>query len=201
MIMSSKITYLTDIDLNQNYLRKARFENLAEAPQNPVESQVYYNTTDKLYYYWKSNETTGEWVSFVNTKDLISQLALKQDVLTAGDGIIIEVNQQGQTVISTETTTVYQKNFIASDFTNDLLTILKSEHGCGNNPIVTQIMESNNGIYRRVLVGLEIDTTNGTVIIQANGGFNGFITLTTPYQNVVAVEPLVNNILYGSVSG
>lgn len=37
--MSSKITYLTDIDLNQNYLRKARFENLAEAPQNPVESQ------------------------------------------------------------------------------------------------------------------------------------------------------------------
>ena len=193
--------YLIDIDLNKNQLRKARFENLAEAPENPAVGQVYYNTTDKCYYYYEIIDDVGAWVSFVNMRQLRALLDTKQDVLTAGDGINIEVNQQGQTVISTETATIYQKTFVVADFTNDSLTITKSEHGCGNNPIVTQIMESSNGVDKNVMAVVEINPTNGTVILSANGGFNGFITLTTPYQNVVAVEPLVNNILYGSVSG
>ena len=193
--------YLYDIDLNKNQLRKARFENLAEAPENPAVGQVYYNTTDKCYYYYEIIDDVGAWVSFVNMRQLRALLDTKQDVLTAGDGIIIKVNQQGQTVISTETATIYQKTFVVSDFTNDSLTITKSEHGCGNNPIVTQIMESSNGVYKNVMAVIEINPTNGTVTLSANGGFDGFITLTTPYQNVAAVEPLVSNILYGSVSG
>lgn len=193
--------YLIDIDLNKNQLRKARFENLAEAPENPAVGQVYYNTTDKCYYYYEIIDDVGAWVSFVNMRQLRALLDTKQDVLTAGDGINIEVNQQGQTVISTETATIYQKTFVVADFTNDSLTITKSEHGCGNNPIVTQIMESSNGVDKNVMAVVEINPTNGTVTLSANGGFDGFITLTTPYQNVAAVEPLVNNILYGSVSG
>lgn len=109
--------YLIDIDLNKNQLRKARFENLAEAPENPAVGQVYYNTTDKCYYYYEIIDDVGAWVSFVNMRQLRALLDTKQDVLTAGDGINIEVNQQGQTVISTETATLYQKTFVVADFT------------------------------------------------------------------------------------
>lgn len=44
--------YLTNLDLNKNELQNVRLQNLATAPQNPVEGQIYYNTTDKVIYQW-----------------------------------------------------------------------------------------------------------------------------------------------------
>ena len=197
--MSTKITFLTDIDLNKNYLRKARFENLSSAPDNPVESQVYYNTTDKLYYYWQPNETTGEWVSFVNTNDLISQLALKQDVLTAGDGISIEVNERNETVISvTNFNTIYEKTFTTADFSNNVMTIAANVHNCGISPNLDMIMEVANNTYTAVCVQYSYDTL-GNVSIGANGGFNGVLRLSSIHHDAVPVETRVSNILYGTV--
>lgn len=195
------IEFLSDIDLSKAYLRKARFENLAEAPENPKESQVYFNTTDKAYYYYEIIDNVGSWVKFVNMRQLNALLDTKQDVLTAGEGISIEVNQQGQTVISSvNTNIIYQKNFTASDFSQDTLNILKTEHGCGNSPTVQQIMRVRNGSYESYFANVIINPTNGTVSIQANGGFDGFVVLSTPYQNIGALEPTVNSILYGTVS-
>ena len=197
--MSTKITFLTDIDLNKNYLRKARFENLAEAPENPVESQVYYNTTDKLYYYWQPNATNGEWVAFVNTKDLVAQLALKQDLLTAGDGISIEVNERNETVISvTNFNTVYEKSFTTSDFNNNAMTIAANVHNCGTSPNLDMIMEVENNTYTAVNVAYSYDAS-GNVTIGANGGFNGILRLSSIYHDAVPVESRVSNILYGTV--
>lgn len=44
--------YLTNLDLNKNELQNVRIQNLATAPENPVEGQIYYNTVDKVIYQW-----------------------------------------------------------------------------------------------------------------------------------------------------
>lgn len=199
--MAKLIESVVDIDLKGNSLRKARFENLAEAPSEPKVGQVYYNTTDKCYYYYEVIDDVGSWVSFVNMRQLLAQLALKQDVLTAGEGISIAVNQQtGDTVISSTTLAdTYEKTFTASDFTSDTLTILKTEHGCGDNPLISQVAILQNGVYVNTIADTTVNRTNGTVTIKSNGGFDGLIVISSPYRNTATLEASLNNILYGSV--
>lgn len=48
--------YLTNLDINKNELQNARIQNLATAPQNPVEGQIYYNTVDKAICQWNGTE-------------------------------------------------------------------------------------------------------------------------------------------------
>ncbi|EMS72193.1 hypothetical protein [Ruminiclostridium cellobioparum] len=48
--------YLTNIDLNKNELQNAVIQNLAIAPSNPKEGQIYYNTVDKTFYGWDGTE-------------------------------------------------------------------------------------------------------------------------------------------------
>ena len=44
--------FLAPINLNKNEMQNMRLQNLASAPENPVEGQVYHNTTDhKTYAY------------------------------------------------------------------------------------------------------------------------------------------------------
>lgn len=44
------IPFLTSIDLNKNELLNFAVQKLATAPANPVESQIYFNSTDKCLY-------------------------------------------------------------------------------------------------------------------------------------------------------
>ena len=46
------IKYLNNIDLNKNQLQNAVIQPLGTAPSNPIEGQIYYNSTDdKIYVY------------------------------------------------------------------------------------------------------------------------------------------------------
>ena len=46
------INFLNNIDLNKNELQNVKIHVLASAPSNPVEGQLYYNSTDsKLYFF------------------------------------------------------------------------------------------------------------------------------------------------------
>jgi Phage tail fibre repeat len=60
------LKFLTNIDLSKNELQNARIQNLATPPANPVPGQIYYNTTDKVFYGW--NGTT-----WINLSELLTQ--------------------------------------------------------------------------------------------------------------------------------
>jgi hypothetical protein len=62
------IKYLVDLDLTKNQLLNAVVQNLAVAPNNPKDGQIYWDTADKTLYVWKAYDPVpasapfGEWV-------------------------------------------------------------------------------------------------------------------------------------------
>ena len=76
-----------DLDLNQNELQNAVIQNLASAPSNPKEGQIYYNTADDTYYGYKN----GAWVA----------LDSQGRVYSAGTGIDSSALTNGTIQVST----------------------------------------------------------------------------------------------------
>lgn len=54
--------YLVNLNLNKNELQNARVQNLAAAPSNPVEGQIYHNTVDHVFYYYNGTK----WVPVID---------------------------------------------------------------------------------------------------------------------------------------
>lgn len=53
--------FLTNLNLHQNELQNARIQNLATAPANPVEGQIYCNTTEHIVYVY----VNGAWKNII----------------------------------------------------------------------------------------------------------------------------------------
>jgi hypothetical protein len=65
------IPFLQSINLNKNEIQNFRIQNLASAPDNPVDGQPYWNTTDKRLYIYDS--TNAKWLDLytaIQTKGL-----------------------------------------------------------------------------------------------------------------------------------
>lgn len=59
---------LSNLDLNKNEIKNVVIEKGATAPSDPVEGQIYYNTTDKNFY--RYNGTS--WVTYQNALDTVA---------------------------------------------------------------------------------------------------------------------------------
>lgn len=57
---------LTNLDLNQNEIQNAVLHPLPSPPLNPVEGQIYYNSTDNLIYQWDGTKWLGENIKILN---------------------------------------------------------------------------------------------------------------------------------------
>jgi len=93
--------FLVSLDLNKNELQNARIQNLSTAPSSPVEGQIYFNTVDKIVYFFDG--TT--WIPTSGSLEVI------QDAIGAyvsgGTGLTATyTDSTGTTVIDLDNTAV-----------------------------------------------------------------------------------------------
>jgi len=93
--------FLVSLDLNKNELQNARIQNLSSAPSSPVEGQIYFNTVDKIVYFYDGTN----WIPTSGSLEVI------QDAIGAyvsgGTGLTATyTDSTGTTVIDLDDTAV-----------------------------------------------------------------------------------------------
>lgn len=78
------IKYLNNLDLNKNELQNARIQVLGTAPSNPVEGQIYYDSTDDVIKFYNGTA----WLSAGGDLTAIQTTTANQLAITNGTGPI-----------------------------------------------------------------------------------------------------------------
>ncbi len=144
--------FLTNIDLTKNELQNVVVHKLATAPANPVDGQIYFNTSDERFYL---RQTTG-W------KDITGRI---DDVLAGSTAILITDNGDGTLTLDVAVATTTQKGLLsAADKT-------KLDNATDQNVANTLVERDANGDFdaNRITVN-DITITNAPV--NATDGVN-----------------------------
>jgi hypothetical protein len=198
------IDFLSSIDLNKNELQNGVIHVLATAPSNPVEGQIYYNSTDNRIYFYDGTTfvdasgdiksvqtTTSDQLTITDPNGPNPSLAIVTGVVTnsgtalaTGDqiydfvyGIAQEVTING-TANEVEVSTT--GGSAAGKFgPSDTITVgLPNDVTVGNDLTVTNDLSVNGNVN----LG---NATSDTVTIAGNLTVNG--TTTTVNSNTVEI--------------
>ena len=119
----SKIPFIVDIDLTKNQLLNAAIQNLAVAPANPVEGQIYYDTSDDTpYVYAPANPSSdgSGWLDLGQVYQHPTVSALSPSLGTNNVLATLTTNSLGHvTAATTRIMTLADLGYIGSPTAND----------------------------------------------------------------------------------
>lgn len=140
--------YLTNLDLNKNELQNVRIQNLATAPENPVEGQIYYNTVDKVIYQWDGTawKTVGGDLP-IASPDVLGGVMV-------GDGLYVNTNG----VLSTDIQTIKRNGSALTPDANGAVNVQVTELTLGNDGelVLNDPVSSKQATFKNVNDGIEM---------------------------------------------
>jgi len=152
------LSYLTDINLNQNELQNGVVQNLGTAPGSPVEGQIYYNSTggDKQLYFYNGSA----WISVAGD---ISEVIAGDGLTGGGNSGSVTLNVVGGTGITAN----------ANDIAITNTGVTAASYGSSTAiPVIT--VNAQGQITAATTAAISTDLT-----IAADSGSNDTVTLGT----------------------
>lgn len=177
------MNFLTNMNLNKNELQNARIQNLAAAPQNPVEGQIYYNTGDKTIYKWDGTAWTAMGSSYTlppATENTLGGIKIGSGLTAEADG-----------TTSADVESVNGKT--------GAVTLDKSDVGLGN---VDNTSDANKPISTATQTALDdkLDLSGGTMSGAIAMGGNNITGLAAPTNSGdAATKDYVDAIATGAL--
>lgn len=177
------MNYLTNLNLNKNELQNARIQNLATAPQNPVEGQIYYNTGDKTIYKWDGTAWTAMGSSYTlppATASTLGGIMVGSGLTVAADGTL-------------------RANVESVNGKTGAVTLDKSDVGLGN---VDNTSDANKPVSNATQAALDdkLDLAGGTMSGDIAMGGNSVTGLADPTNDGdAATKKYVDAIATGAL--
>lgn len=169
--------FLTNVNLEKNELQNVVIHKLATAPSAPVEGQLYYNTTDDLFYIYQTStwkDITGRLDNIIAADtyilltdngdgtidlDIASATESKQGLMTAAD----KAKLNNSTSLNTASTIVQRDpsgNFAAQDVTVNAVIINETINGAtaGNHAVTKSYVDALVQSGVNIIGGIDCST-------------------------------------------
>ena len=185
------INYLSSIDLNKNEVQNGVIHVLAANPSNPVEGQIYYNSTDKkLYFYDGSSwvDASGD-IKSVNTNTTGTITVTDPDGPNPKIDTITAAVTNGGTALATGdqifdhvATSIGNVSFTVQGTTNEIEVAGGLNMGDGSTATIG--LPNDVTVTNDLNVGNNLDVTGNAVI---DGDLTVSGTTTTVNSNTVNI--------------
>jgi len=185
------LNFLNNIDLNKNQVQNGVIHVLGTAPLNPVEGQIYYNSTDKRLYFFDATN----WIDASGDIKSVTTTTSGQITVTDPNGpnpsiaIVTGAITSGGTALATG-------DQIYTYVTNSISNISFTVQGTTNEIEVTN---GTVGDGDTVTIGLPDDVTIGNDLTVTNDlDVDGNVTLGTTTANTVNIAG--NTVIGGDLT-
>jgi hypothetical protein len=191
--------YLVNLNLNKNELQNAAIQNLAVAPLNPGNGQIYFNTIDDTIYFWDSTKWvgTGGDITSVNGTYPIETTYGVGPTANSGD---VTISIVPATSTQSGSLSAVDKLKLNSATSSNIIDSIIIRDGNGNfdaNDIIVNNIDATNGTIDDIIVSNTLGSN--TMIITASAGVVNQLTINN--SPVVGTDAVNKSYVDATSSG